>query len=89
VTSEPGSVGQQRREALHPPKHGHVIHLDTTLDQQLLDVAVGQVEPQVPADRDHDHVGWEPESGERRHGADQTRLLGDLIDQACLNHVTG
>jgi hypothetical protein len=43
-----------------------VIDLNTTLDQQFLNVAVGQVEPQVPADRDDDHLGREPESSKRR-----------------------
>jgi hypothetical protein len=36
-------------------------------EQQLLDVAVGQVVPQIPANRDHDHLGREAESRERGH----------------------
>jgi protein-S-isoprenylcysteine O-methyltransferase Ste14 len=40
-----------------------VIDLDATFEQQFLNVAVGQVEPQIPADREHDHVGREPEPG--------------------------
>jgi hypothetical protein len=43
-----------------------VIDLNTTLDQQFLDVAIGQVGPQIPAHRDDDHFRWEPEPGERR-----------------------
>ena len=43
-----------------------MVDLDAALDQQLLDVAVGQVVPQVPAHRDHDHLRREPEPGERR-----------------------
>jgi hypothetical protein len=33
-----------------------VVDLDTTLDQQFLHIAVGQVEPQLPAHRDDDHL---------------------------------
>jgi hypothetical protein len=47
-------------------KAGDMVDLDTTLDQQFLDVAVRQVVPQVEPDGDHDDVGWEPEPGERR-----------------------
>jgi len=43
-----------------------VVDLDTALGQQLFDVAVGEAEAQVPADRQHDHVRWEPEAGEGR-----------------------
>jgi hypothetical protein len=42
-----------------------VVDPDPALEQQFLDVAVGEVVPQVPADRDHDHVRWEAEAGER------------------------
>jgi hypothetical protein len=45
MPSESGSVREQRREPLHPPVDGDVIDLDTALDQQFLNVAVGQVEP--------------------------------------------
>jgi hypothetical protein len=31
VAAPPGGVGEQRREALHPPVHGHVIDLDPAL----------------------------------------------------------
>jgi hypothetical protein len=41
VSAWPGGVSQQRREPHHPPVDGDVIDLDTPLDQQLLDVAVG------------------------------------------------
>jgi hypothetical protein len=43
VAIEPGRVGQQRREPLHPPVHRDVVHLDTAVHQKLLDVAVGEV----------------------------------------------
>ena len=35
-------------------------------------IAVGQPEAQIPADRQHDHLGWEPEPGEIRSGRDRT-----------------
>jgi hypothetical protein len=41
-----------------------VIDLDTALSEQVLDIAVGQAEAQVPTDGDDDHVGWEAEAGE-------------------------
>jgi hypothetical protein len=66
VAAESGGVGQQRREALHPPVDGDVVDLDAAFDQQFLDIPVGQAVAQVPADRDHDHLGREPEPGERR-----------------------
>jgi hypothetical protein len=34
----------------------HVVHLDTTLGEQLLDIPVRQAEAQVPADGEHDDV---------------------------------
>ena len=64
VAAGSSSLGQQRREALHPPVHRHVVDLDTALDEQLLDVAVRQPEAQVPADSNDDYVGWEAEAGE-------------------------
>jgi len=38
----PGGLGQQRREAQHPPVDGDVVGLDPTLGEELLEVAVGQ-----------------------------------------------
>ena len=38
---------------------------DTAFGEQLLDIAVGQAVPQVPADRDRDHVTGEPEPSRR------------------------
>jgi hypothetical protein len=60
----PGGVGQQRREPQHPPVDGDVVDLDAPLDEQLLDISVGQAEAQVPADREHDHIRGEAEPGE-------------------------
>jgi hypothetical protein len=39
---------------------------DATLSQQLFDVAVGQSVPQVPPDRERDHLPREPEASEDR-----------------------
>jgi hypothetical protein len=65
VAAEPGGVGQQRGEPLHPAEHRDVVDLNPALDQQLLYVAVGQVEAQVLAHGENDHLGWEPEPGKR------------------------
>jgi len=53
------------QEPLHPPVDRDVIDFYTALYQQFLNVAVGQVVPQVPAHRDHDDVRWEPEPSKR------------------------
>jgi hypothetical protein len=66
MPGKPGRVGQQRRKPLHPPVHGDMIHLDATVGQQLLHIPIGQAEPQIPAHRQHDHIRWEAEPGERR-----------------------
>ncbi len=59
MPARPGGVGQQRCEPQHPPVDRDVVDLETALGQYLLDVAVGQAETQVPADREHNHIGWE------------------------------
>jgi hypothetical protein len=43
-----------------------VVDLESPLDEQFLDVAIREAEAQVSADRDDDHLGWEPEAGEGR-----------------------
>jgi hypothetical protein len=43
-----------------------VIDLDATLTEELLDVAVGEPVPEVPAHRQDDDLAREPEPGERR-----------------------
>jgi hypothetical protein len=66
---KPTGMDAAERQRLHRctrQEHGDVIDLDTTLDQQLLHVPIREVEPQIPADRDHDHLRREPEPGERR-----------------------
>ena len=61
-----GGVGQQRREPQHPAVDRDVVDLDPALSEQLLDVAVGQAEAQVPADREDDDIGREAEAGKGR-----------------------
>jgi hypothetical protein len=63
VAGEPGGVGQQRREPLHPPVDRDVVDLDPSLGEEFLDVAVGQPVAQVPAHRHHDHLGRKPANG--------------------------
>jgi hypothetical protein len=41
-----------------------VIDGDAALSQQFFDIPVRQSIPQVPADRDRDHLGREPEASE-------------------------
>jgi hypothetical protein len=62
----PGSLGEQRREPLHPPVDDDVVDLDAALGQQLLHVAVRQRETQAPAHRQHDHIGRETAAGQAR-----------------------
>jgi hypothetical protein len=66
VAARPGRVCEQRREALYPPEHRHMIDLHPAFDQQLLDIAVREPEPQVPPHREDDDLRGEPEPGERR-----------------------
>jgi Family of unknown function (DUF5999) len=62
-------VGGQRGDPLHPPIDRHVINLDAALGQQLLHVAIAEPVAQIPAHRDRDHLGREPERGERDRSA--------------------
>jgi hypothetical protein len=41
---------------LNPPPDGDVIGVQTTLGEQLLDIAVGKWKAQVLADREQDHL---------------------------------
>jgi hypothetical protein len=74
VPAGPGGLSQQRREPQHPAVDGHVVDLDAALGQQLLDVAVGEAEAQIPADRYDNDIGWEAEAGEGRPSASPTFL---------------
>jgi hypothetical protein len=59
-------VDQQWREPLHPPEQGHVIDIDAALGEEIFEIAIRQTEPEIPADRQHDHLRREPEPRERR-----------------------
>ncbi len=65
VAAWPRGVGQQWREPLHPAVDGDVVDLDAALGEEFFDVALGQAEAQLPADRNDDDIGWEAEAGER------------------------
>src|SRR6266545_2552944 len=66
VPAGAGGLGQQRREPLDPSVDGHVVDLNPSFNQQLLNVAVRQPEAQAPADREDDDVWWEAEAREGR-----------------------
>jgi transposase InsO family protein len=66
MAAGPGRLDELRGEPLHPPVDGDVIHGDTALGQQLLNIPVGQAIAQVPADRDRDHLTREPETSKDR-----------------------
>jgi hypothetical protein len=58
-----------------------MVDLGTALSEQLLDVAVGEAEAEVPADRQHDDVRWEPEASEGRpRGCTRTSATGSHAD---------
>ena len=59
-------LGELRREALDPAVDRDVVDLGPALGQELLDVPVGEAEPQEPADRQGDDFGWETVPGEGR-----------------------
>ena len=58
-------VYEQGSEPLDPPEQGHMVNLDPTFGEQLLQISVGQSVAQVPAHRDQDDLRREPEAGER------------------------
>jgi hypothetical protein len=64
MSARPSSLGQQRCEPLDPAIDGDVVDFDAPFAEQLLDVAVGEAEAQVPVDRDDNDIGWEPEASE-------------------------
>src|ERR1700724_963155 len=66
TTTGAGGVDQLRSEPLDPSVQGHVVDLDATLGQQILQVPVRQPEPKVPTDRQQDHLCREPEAREPR-----------------------
>ena len=44
------------------------IDLDAALGEEFFDVAVGQAKAQVPADREHHHLGWEAKPAKVERG---------------------
>src|SRR6266540_1881062 len=64
VATGSGGLGELRGEPLDPPVHRDVVDLDAAFGQELLDVPVGEAEPQVPTDRQGDDLGREPIPGE-------------------------
>jgi len=62
MTTGSGGINKQRRQPLHPPVDGDLVDLDPALGQHFLDIAIGQPEAQVPADRQHNHIGWEAQA---------------------------
>ena len=57
MPAEPGGVEQSRGEPLDPPVFRDVINRDTAVEQEFFNVAIGQAEPQIPANRHDDHLG--------------------------------
>jgi hypothetical protein len=58
-----------------------MVDLDAALGEEFLEVAVGQAESQIPADREHDHVGREAEAGEGRSPSrSRARAAGSHAD---------
>ena len=51
------------------------VDLDARLGQQLLDIPIRESVAQAPADRDRDHLRWEPEPGETPTAAGVQRQL--------------
>lgn len=69
-----GRFDELGSESLDPPVDGDVINDDAALAEPLLDVAVGQAIPQVPAHRQRDHLTWETKARERRGSRAQGHL---------------
>jgi hypothetical protein len=53
-----------------------VVDLDPALGEELFDVAVGQAEAQVPADREDDDIRWEAEAGKGGPRGSRARAAG-------------
>ena len=73
MPARPGRLGEQRGEPRHPAEERGVVDFDAAFGEQLLDVTVGQPEPEVPADSQRDDFRREAEPGElRTRGGDPT-----------------
>ena len=68
VAARSGGIDEQRGEPVHPPVDRDVVDPQPALGEELLDVPVRQPVPQVPAHREHDHLGREPVTRERARG---------------------
>ena len=64
MTARAGGLDELRGETLYPPVDGDVVNGNAALGEQLFDVTVGQAVPQVPPDRERDHLRGEPEACE-------------------------
>jgi len=84
MAGEPGGVGQQRGESLHPAVDRNVVDLDAAFGEEFLDVAVGQAVAQVPADRHDDHLGRKTEPGQTRLGPRPGATLDSMLHRSRL-----
>jgi hypothetical protein len=75
-------VDEQRREPLHPPIDGHVVDIDTSLDQELFHVTVGEPETQIPAHRQGDHLRENRKPANAEDMTDGATQRAALINQA-------
>ena len=71
-------IDEQWCEALDSSVDGHVVHFDPALNQEFFDISEGESVSEIPAHRERDHLGREPEPGERRT-IDRLRLVPALI----------
>jgi hypothetical protein len=65
MAARPGRVDEQRREPLDPSKQRHMVDLDTSLREQLLEIPVGKSVAQGSAHGDQNDLRRKPEPGER------------------------
>jgi hypothetical protein len=65
VAAWSGRVDEQWRESLDPSKQGHMVDLDASLSEELLEIPVGKSVAKVPARCDQNDLRREPEPGER------------------------
>jgi hypothetical protein len=60
----PSRVDEQRGKPLDPSEQGHVVDLNPTFGEQLLQIPIGQSLAHVPTDGNQDDLRREPESTE-------------------------
>ena len=76
LVDPPGAVGrfqyaptspvQFRGVVLHPAPNGRVVRREISFQEQLLDIAIGQREPQIPTDGANNDLGFEVPPFEQR-----------------------